>query len=391
MSEISEQDTEHYSNEPAPEMAPYVPRASADEIREKSMSLTNSNIDLRELIEAMPYPAIILEDHRQMVVYNQAFASLLKVLALPIVLGARPGDALHCKYALGCRAGCGTTSRCRMCPAFQTIISALNGKVATNRCTMNIKTSSVTSLTVEASAMPLTINGNRYILMSLRDLGKEMRRHHADRAFFHDILNATWVINSYINLLKSTPELSQNVYLERLSSATSNLIEGIGFHRNLANAQMGELKVNKGKIDVGQVLQEIADANKDDAYARVSLAVDTEAPKVEVNLDLTIFKQVLLSLLKGISDNSDMGTIIEVTFRRQGPKVNICFCDRNSVLSQEEIDHFNTIYSTQEHRTLNSYTLEILTREYLNGEISLTSEANEGTKCTLSLNDKENP
>lgn len=370
-----------------PDLAAYTARTSLDDIRAKLEEYRKESIDAQSLIDAIPDPVALLEENRQIIATNDAMKKHLQSLGIQAEIGLRPGEALRCIHASECQTGCGTSRSCKGCPAFRSILSAQCGSRHSSVCDFTITTPrGADHLSTAVTASPLNVSGHNYTFMSLRDIGREVKRHRIDRAFFHDVLNTAWIISGYSNLLMASPETSDNAYVKRINYSSSKIIEEIEHQRDLANAQAGELHVKYEDINLKDMIHQMAEEYKADINNRVWLLVSPDvAADVSVHNSPSLLKRVLFSLLKSISESSEKEDLVEFGFDVYNDNIVLWFQNRDLELTQEEVQQFLNTYSTRAYRNLSTYTLEILTVPFVKGKIGVEAEKGKGSRFTLRI------
>ncbi len=78
----------------------------------------------KELLNALPYVAAILNEQRQIVFSNDVLLQTLGGISLEDILGLRPGEALSCINATNNTGGCGTSDYCMVCGAVRAVLDS---------------------------------------------------------------------------------------------------------------------------------------------------------------------------------------------------------------------------------------------------------------------------
>jgi len=77
---------------------------------------------IEELVDALPYIAVILNWNREIVFSNKALLQLMGIEDIEELIGQRPGEALNCIHSDYMEAGCGTSENCQVCGAANAIL-----------------------------------------------------------------------------------------------------------------------------------------------------------------------------------------------------------------------------------------------------------------------------
>lgn len=84
-----------------------------------------------EAVKECPDPIAFLNEQRQIVIANRAFAELCQLEDPSVLVGQRMGDALSCVVAPNTPGGCGTGYGCRKCRLVNAIFTGLRWGGAT--------------------------------------------------------------------------------------------------------------------------------------------------------------------------------------------------------------------------------------------------------------------
>src|ERR1039457_3677917 len=103
--------------DPAGRDAPY-------EFRRRT-AVVRKSIWLRQVLDALPNMAMILNSNRQIVAVNESLLTTLNV-SIGQVVEKRPGEAVGCIRAKDGPDGCGTSHHCATCGAVNAILESQN-------------------------------------------------------------------------------------------------------------------------------------------------------------------------------------------------------------------------------------------------------------------------
>lgn len=141
------------------------------------------------LLRSVGGAVVLLNANRQIVSANARYLESLGLQRVDQLLGMRPGESLSCVHAWDHPAGCGTGPACAGCGAAIAMVAALRGGGTEEReCVVTCGSPDAprdVDLRVRASALQL--EGEEYLLFTLRDVSAEKRREALERAFFHDV------------------------------------------------------------------------------------------------------------------------------------------------------------------------------------------------------------
>ena len=113
--------------------------ASPDRVSADKVKLDYENIikleNVKEILDALPNIAVILNPERQLVYSNRILMNILKINEIEQILGTRPGESIGCIHSGEEEGGCGTSESCRYCGAVNTILqSQKENKKNSNEC-----------------------------------------------------------------------------------------------------------------------------------------------------------------------------------------------------------------------------------------------------------------
>ncbi|MBK7377931.1 MAG: hypothetical protein IPJ03_02825 [Ignavibacteriales bacterium] len=91
-------------------------RSTFSEIEKEKIFVNKFKI-VKNLLEALPNAAVLLDSNRQIVAYNQAAKNILSPDENDRIEGRRVGEAVNCIHAVEMPAGCGTSKFCEQCGA----------------------------------------------------------------------------------------------------------------------------------------------------------------------------------------------------------------------------------------------------------------------------------
>ncbi len=81
----------------------------------------------RSILDAMPYPVLVLEESFRIVDANSAASQVIGI-GIAEARWQRPGEVLHCIHSTETQQGCGGAESCGRCPVRASIQRAFNGE-----------------------------------------------------------------------------------------------------------------------------------------------------------------------------------------------------------------------------------------------------------------------
>lgn len=365
-------------------------RDGIDEVR-RGASALDAELPYRLILDLIPSVSIIVNDKRQILFANAAALARLKIRAEDIV-GARPGEALGCVHSRETPGGCGAAEACRVCGAVNAILEALDGRRKISKeCRITAQDpGGPSSLDLLVTAMPVDSRRGRYVVVTLDDISDAKRREVLERLFFHDVMNSLTNIRACVELL--TAELgasaSGNDYLGRLVSATENLVDEVQRQREIISMEHGELRADFKATDLAGLVREAVRHIELTAYAknRIVLACPEEASLVAFT-DPVLVRRVVGNMLKNALEASKPDEEISLALRREEDGAMAIEVRNSAFIPRDaQLQIFQRSFSTKGRgRGLGTYSMKILTEDYLGGAISFSSDESDGTSFRLRL------
>jgi hypothetical protein len=333
----------------------------------------------------------VLNKNRQIVYANNEYLSLMGIDSLDVILGSRPGEVVSCIHSNKSFDGCGTSQECSVCGAVNTILESqkTHQKITGEARLTSKKDGHIKSWDLKVTTAPITFSGEPFYIFMLEDISAEKRRQSLEQIFFHDILNLAGGLNGLLTVLKSgiDPEEAREI-INMSEESSRNLIEEIRLHKQIMDAENGDLKVRIEKLNSCDFLASVIDKIKyhDIAKSR-KIIIDEYADQSDFESDRVVLQNVIINLLKNaLEATPEDGTV------RAGCKSSydtIIFWVQNSGIISLDIQMqiFQRSFSTKgKGRGTGTYSVRLLTENYLKGNISFVSNEYEGTIFTVELN-----
>jgi nitrogen-specific signal transduction histidine kinase len=334
------------------------------------------------LLDALPVAISILNRRRQIIYANRPLVQATDSADRRALLGLRPGESLCCIHAFEHKGGCGTTKFCRECGAVKAIQSSLLGKQAVEECCiLRRHNDRIESLDLRVWTTPIEHDMETFVILALADIGHEKRRQALEHIFFHDILNTAGTLRLAAELIPGANADSLRDLIEIIPTASARLIQEIETQRGLLAAENDELTVHPARLRSAAFLQQMVQtyASHPAAQGR-GLRVAPDAPDIEFVSDSTLLGRVLGNMIKNALEASEPGQTVTVGCQVTG--TNIQFWVHNPTLMDEKVQYqiFHRSFSTKGRgRGLGTYSMQLLSERYLQGQVSFTSSPESGT------------
>jgi hypothetical protein len=380
-------------------------RASSDVVLQQYEKLARLPF-VRDFLDAVPNMSVVLNEHRQIVFANRAFAGFLgfpsggELLGkshceafnclYKDVLGDRPGEAVGCIRSHLTEGGCGTSAFCKTCGA---VISILNSQklrtLDVQECRMICGNAgpSETALDLRVWSRPIDVNGDVFTVFSVVDISNEKRRKALERIFFHDVLNTAGGMKGLVDLLIQS-ELSEAETKEisgMLAESADQLIEEIGAQRILSAAESGDLKISVQEIHSRDLLSRIVRQFHSYNIAKGKLLeIDAKAEDFVLGSDPVLLRRVMINLVKNALEAIGEGGTVTLGAFADGDSVCFTVYDAAVIPRDVQLQIFSRSFSTKGlGRGLGTYSIKLISERYLHGQVSFVSNENDGTTFTV--------
>jgi K+-sensing histidine kinase KdpD len=343
---------------------------------------------LEVLLNSVNICVFVLNDLRQIVYYNTPFFDFVDQLGTFEIYGKRPGEVFHCIHSNEKPSGCGTTEFCTTCGAVRAILAAQKGTGKLEECRIQ------TTADVEAGALdvrvwtsPFEFEGVPFTIMSFIDISDEKRRAALERIFFHDVLNTANAMYGHIGLLQLENLGPHMEEVNHLSDSAEVLVEEIKSQRDLKSAEAGRLPINIGTHDSDTILQQVvARFRHHQSISGGTLHVDENSESVSIETDFRLLDRVLSNMIKNALEASGEFAVVTVGFRHEKDHYRFWVHNPEFIARKDQLQIFNRSYTTKGNgRGLGTYSMRLLTENYLNGRITFESSRDQGTTFSAHL------
>lgn len=331
---------------------------------------------------------LILNEHRQIVYANKNFLNISRNNDMENLLGKRPGEALGCIHSDEMDGGCGTTEFCRECGAVKAVLESLEGRVSVNECRLsrmiNFQPEALDFLVMST---PFTHNDRKYALFSLSDISHEKRRRALERIFFHDVINTAGGIGGLSEILLDSAPNGIRSDLALMHAGLEDLMDQILSQKDLSAAENNELHLTREKLNSMEILNSVIDL-----YRRHPVAIDREvrqsgdAEEFELECDRSVLKRVIGNLVKNALEAVKPGQTVTAACTDLGDKARFSVHNNTFMPRNVQLQVFNRSFSTKGlGRGLGTYSVKLLTEQYLKGEAAFTTSETDGTTFFVTI------
>jgi signal transduction histidine kinase len=235
---------------------------------------------------------------------------------------------------------------------------------------------------------PVDVEGGRLFILFMRDISAEKEKAMIERIFFHDVLNSAASLDSLVSLLHPDGEDDDPDGLVRLfRSRVSDIVEQINYHKQLLQAEKGQILLNPEPVNIGEELEDlIADERQRIGLNGYGITINLSVSGGIIETDRVLLRRILINMIKNAREASSSGDTITVKQCIEGGSIQVDV-HNPAVMSREvKSQVFQRSFSTKgAGRGLGSWSMKLLSSRYLGGDITFQSREGEGTTFTLQL------
>lgn len=332
---------------------------------------------------------VILNDQLEVVGLNDTFIKSLGIHDFETTLGLRLGECIGCINAAKEIDGCGTGEGCRSCGAVIAMMTSLNKGVYDEQiCALTArKGDEVKTLSLLVRTSPVTIEKEKYIVLTAKDVTQEQVRANLERVFYHDINNMLTVLLGACELLNSSQPDQWEVV--QILDAAKRIEKEIALQRDLSLSKITEdFQPDRKHVQLSEINDDIELLMRGHVAARGrTIEVLHQSEDCLVYTDKHLVSRVLANMLINALEATATGGIVKFSVRKEGG--NIIWEVWNNTYIEESIQAriFQRYFSTKskEGRGVGAFSMKLFGENYLQGRINFQSSREEGTVFSFSL------
>lgn len=352
--------------------------------------------DTMALIRAYPHFAIIMNQHQRIIACNANVLKISGAATIEDLIGRRPGEALNCVHVdHGQGGGCGSTDYCIRCSgalAQQNLsdMTCSGDSLPAMECRLTLRGAEDTVVDLAATATPVVLQGQTYILFALRDVSGEKRRELLEQIFFHDMCSSLGGLYGLSSLLLESTSLSDSLehdYKDWLATLAANLLDDVRVQRKLLDAELGTFIPDISSVSVTALLTDITRLylHHEKTPGRTMCLV--EPPECYVTTDISIMRRILGNMVMNALEASPSGGVVTLAASCGQGNVTITVHNQGEIPQAIQDQLFKRSFSTKSFsgRGLGTYSMKLFGERYLKGLVSFTSTREEGTTFSFTL------
>jgi signal transduction histidine kinase len=365
-------------------------RASEDALR-RQIELASRNPIVDALMRVVSGLLAVLNEQRQILAVNDTLLDTLGLEEAADVLGLRPGEALRCTHADDEPGGCGTGPYCASCGAAIAIVTSLDsGQAVERECAVTVEREGLEAdLFLLVRSEPVEFDGERFILLFLRDITLQQQRAALERIFFHDIGSIIGALRLNCHLLDSQRDgESAGKLITRMANLTTRLAREVEIQRTMTQEGRDSYQLAIQEVSVEEVIQDLWDTfvHYPAALGKV-LLLPAEVPDYRFHTDISLLLRILTNMLINAFEATEEEGEVELGVDHAPDEV-VFWVWNKGIIPEEVARHiFQRNFTTKEGtgRGLGTYAMRFLGEWYLRGKVSFTTSHAEATVFRITL------
>lgn len=370
----------------------FAPAARAgDGLLQQEIAAVSHNPVVDALLESVPGILAVLDEHRQIVAVNDTMLDLLGIAEAREVLGLRPGEALRCVHAHDHPGGCGTGPACLTCAAAIAIVACLaENRPVQRECSLSLRRQNTqVDLYFQVHCSPITFDGQRFLLLFMRDITLEQQRSILEHVFFHDLNNIVTALLGDCQLLGSRGDMEGlRAFAQRIRTLSVRLAKEIEIQRVLSMQDANAYRMVRQDVSLAGIIGELAGLFADHPAAQgKTLALPEGIPDRSLTTDQALLLRVLTNMLLNAFEATEAGGTVRLWLEEEGQALTFCVWNAQAIPEafKPRIFQRNCTTKSGPGRGLGTYALRLFGEDYLGGKVMFTSSAAQGTVFRFSL------
>ena len=345
------------------------------------------------LVDGLMYVAnglfAVLNEHRQLLVLNESFLRLMGIEDASAVLGLRLGEFVHCVHACEMPDGCGTSRYCATCGAVISMMAALETEQPQEGiCSVTVeKDSKEVDLFFQVRCCPITIQGNKLILVFLHDISIQQQQANLESTFFHDINNLMTGLLGKSDLFRSSGVWDAERFAE-IQKLIQRTVQEFSMQQALSRSMSHTYQPLYCMVSVNSLLDDLA-ATFDGHPLALAINVNIAKPEESTSLmtDPAIVERILVNMVTNALEATEPGGEIRVFTETGGNSVAFCVWNRKHIPEEHALRIFKRNFTTKTGlgHGLGTYSMKFFGEKVLGGIVEFTTSESEGTLFRLTL------
>jgi signal transduction histidine kinase len=208
-----------------------------------------------------------------------------------------------------------------------------------------------------------------------------------ERTFFHDVLNSMASLESAISLTSDSADWAQDPIGQMIPQMARNVSEQISFHRRLSEAERNDLVVHYESFDCTSDVRDLVEWERWITQNNaLGVEFDVAGDPVTLTTDRILFRRIVLNLIRNAREASDTGQSVRVRVAEKDGHAVVSVRNEAVMPKSVQLQVFQRSFSTKgPGRGIGTYSMKLLSHDYLGGDVTFTSENDKGTEFVLRL------
>jgi signal transduction histidine kinase len=364
--------------------------AISDQIH-KENEFVASNKLFSEIFGGLGGIYAVMDNNRQIIYANNDFLDLFGAKTLDEIVGKRLGEVVSCLHSGDESLGCGTSEACSYCGAVNAIFESQKTLMKSTKETRitTVVDEKLRSFDLNLTSSPITLSENKYYIITIEDISSEKRRSALERIFFHDLLNSVGGLNGLLSILTEGRNPEELPDLLKLSEeASREILDEIILHKHIRAAEDGDLRVNIESVNSMQLLESSIGKisfHKSGQNKQVTIAVNSA--NVDFETDRILLQRVIINMIKNALEATLQTESVIVGIKDKGDKISLWVKNDMVIPTDVQMQMFQRSFSTKgQGRGIGTYSIRLLSENYLKGKVSFISNETIGTVFSIDLN-----
>jgi len=330
---------------------------------------------------------LVLNRERQILAASPEFEEALAACGMHNFVGKRPGEAMGCEHAGDAPGGCGTSLACAHCGAVAAILAAQCSKSPVyEECWISMRRGDKRqSVEFRAKATPLVLGELDLVVLALHDISDQKRRRVLEQSLLHDARNLLGGILTWSELLQIEPSTEAVTSIHALAL---QLREHLSGHRTLAQAERGELVVERKPLDLPALARALGEAfSRHPAGEGKSFVVRFPSEATPPVSDQGLVLRILSNMVANALEASRAGATVVLAYAVVGGAPTFTVTNPGVIPPEVVPRIFQRSFSTKSGvgHGLGTYSMRLLGEQYLGGRVMFTTSPEAGTAFSLAL------
>lgn len=365
-------------------------RSTSDQIKKENEFVASLKL-FNEIFGSMSGIGAIIDSNRQIIYSNNDLLALFGLETIDDILGKRIGEVISCIHSEEEPFGCGTSKACAYCGAVNAILeSQITGSKSTKECRISTYVDgNLLCWDLNVTSLPINLSVNQYYVFTIQDISHEKRRSALEKIFFHDLLNSAGGLNGLLTILKegSAPEETHEL-INLSEEASRDILDEIMTHKQIRAAENGDLQVKIELINsielldssVGRIRSHEVGQNKEVIIAEDSSDINFETDRI-------LLQRIIMNLIKNALEATQKTGSVVTGVKDEGDKISFWVKNDEVIPLDVQMQLFQRSFSTKgQNRGIGTYSIKLLTENYLKGRVSFISNETVGTTFRIELN-----